>query len=69
MKFLRTLIENLEVLYRFHVELFDAEGDKVDEVDVIAGNEKEAEKLAIHKSTNKGRDAVTALAMDKEDIK
>ena len=65
MKFLRTLLEELDVLYRFHVECFNDEGDKIDEVDVIAGNEKEAERLARDKSD---KDVASALAMNKEDI-
>ena len=68
MKFLRSLLEDLEVLYKFRVEVFDAEGEKVDEVKVIAGGESEAEQLAVHKSTKKGKDAVSALAVDKDDI-
>ena len=65
MKFLRTLLEELDVLYRFHVECFNDEGDKIDEVDVIAGNEKEAERLARDKS---GKDVASALAVNKEDV-
>ena len=68
MKFLRSLLEELEVLYKFRVECFNEEGDKVDEVNVIAGTESEAEKLAVHKSSGKGSDAVTGLAVDKEDV-
>jgi len=65
MKFLRTLLEELDVLYRFHVECFNDEGDKIDEVDVIAGTEKEAERLARDKSD---RDVASALAVSKEDV-
>jgi hypothetical protein len=68
MKFLRSLLESLEVLYKFRVEVFNGEGDKVDEVKVIAGNEKEAEQLAVHKSAKKGKDAVKALAVEKDDV-
>lgn len=65
MKFLRALLEELDVLYRFHVECFNDEGDKIDEVDVIAGNEKEAERLARDKS---GKDVASVLAVNKEDV-
>lgn len=68
MKFLRSLLEELEGIFKFHCEVFDADGNKVDEVDEIAGTEKEAEKLAVHRSSEKGKDAVTALAIDKKDI-
>lgn len=65
MKFLRALLEELDVLYRFHVECFNDEGDKIDEVDVIAGNEKEAERLARDKSK---KDVASVLAVNKEDV-
>ena len=68
MKFLRNLLEELEGLYKFHCEVFDGEGNKVDEVDEIAGSENEAEKLAVHRSSKKGNDAVSALAVGKKDI-
>ena len=66
MKFLRNLLEELEVLSKYHVEIFNQQGSRVDEVDVIAGNEKEAESLAIHKSRHD--EAARALAVDQEDI-
>lgn len=66
MKFLRNLLEDLEVLSKYHVEIFNQQGSRVDEVDVIAGNEKEAESLAIHKSRHD--EATRALAVDQEDI-
>ena len=66
MKFLRNLLEELEVLSKYHVEIFNQSGDRVDEVDVIAGNEKEAESLAIHKSRHD--EAARALSVDQEDI-
>ena len=66
MKFLRNLLEDLKVLYKFHIEVFNANGDKVDEVQVIAGNEREAESLAVNRSDH--AEATSGLAVDKEDI-
>lgn len=68
MKFLRNLLEELEVLYKFSVEVFNSDGDKVDQVYVIAGNGREAQSLAVDKSTKKGKDATRSLVIGKEDI-
>ena len=68
MNFLRNMLEDLEVLSKFTVEIFNARGEKVDEVKVIAGNDHEAESLALHKSRKGGADAVTAVALDKQDM-
>ena len=68
MKFLRNLLEELEVLSKFSVNIYNEAGKKIDKVHVIAGNGKEAESLAVDKSKKKGKDAYRGFVSGKEDI-
>lgn len=68
MKFLRNLLEELEVLSKFTVNVYNEAGKKIDQVHVIAGNGKEAESLALDKSTKKGKDAYRGFVHKQEDI-
>lgn len=66
MNFLRSLIEAQETVYKFRVEIFDLDGEKVDEVEVMASSEKDAEAEGVYQSRHP--DADSGLAVDKEDV-
>lgn len=66
MKFLKSLIEEAASQYKFTVEIYNRNDEKVDEITVLAATSQEAEDQAVSRSGHP--EAFSGLAVDKEDV-